>query len=258
MPELDAGRAADAEIRVALFEVLNGHPIAALSRLRTISTPVSGDTATRWRREPDRQFLLAECFYRLGMDDSMRVAAEAVLAGPAAGRYGAVLRTQLLFSAYRNGDLTRALTEMKDVGHDEQTAMSALFSGLVAYQSGDLGAARAAFTRAQQLSGAGPYADYARYMGAIAAVRADTAHASATIASVRCRTGIGDRRSSGAAPSRESGDDRWRGPVRASRGGGRPGRSAQCVRCWRADRPGLVARSGGPPGPRGGSVCGRG
>ena len=213
VPELDAGRAADAEIRVALFEVLNGHPIAALSRLRTISTPVSGDTATRWRREPDRQFLLAECFYRLGMDDSMRVAAEAVLAGPAAGRYGAVLRTQLLFSAYRNGDLTRALSEMKDVGHDEQTAMSAMLSGLAAYQSGDLGAARAAFTRAEAAlrrgsvcelrpvhgrdrcgpRGYGPRICHDRFRG--------------------CRTGIGDRRSSGPAPSRESGDDRWRGPV---------------------------------------------
>ncbi len=184
IPELNEGRAADAEIRVALFDVLNGQPIAALARLRSVVPPPASNDGAQWRGEPDRQFLLAESFYRLGMDDSMRVAAEAVLAGPAAGRYGAVLRTQLLFSAYRTGDLTRGLSVLKDVSHDEQTTASALVTGLVEYQSGDLSAARAAFTHAQQLAGTGPYADYARYMGAIAAARADTAHPSAAIASV--------------------------------------------------------------------------
>lgn len=184
IPELNEGRAADAEIRVALFDVLNGQAIAALARLRSVVPPPAGNDGAQWRGEPDRQFLLAESFYRLGMDDSMRVAAEAVLAGPAAGRYGAVLRTQLLFSAYRTGDLTRGLSVLKDVSHDEQTTASALVTGLIEYQSGDLNAAHAAFTRAQQLAGTGPYADYARYMNAIAAARADTAHASAAIASV--------------------------------------------------------------------------
>ena len=184
IPELDESRAADAEIRVALFDVLNGQPVAALARLRSVVPPPPASGRAQWRSEPDRLFLLAECFYRLGMDDSMRVAAEAVLAGPAAGRYGAVLRTQLLFSAYRTGDLARGLSVLKDVSHDEQTTASALVTGLIDYQSGDLSAARAAFTRAQQLAGTGPYADYARYMNAIAAVRADTAHPAAAIASV--------------------------------------------------------------------------
>jgi len=187
VPALDAERAGDAQIRVALFNLLNGDPVAALSRLRTLgaaATPASTGAPSPWRGEADRQFLLAEAYYRLGMDDSMRVAAEAVLAGPAAARYGAVLRTQLLFSAYRSGDLIRGLNVVKDASHDQQTALSEMVTGLIDYQSGDMAAARAAFTLAQQLAGAGPYADYARYMGAIAAVRADSAHASASIAAV--------------------------------------------------------------------------
>jgi TolA-binding protein len=184
VPDLDAARAADAQIRIAAFNLLNGDPVAALARLRTVTTPAASSAPSPWRGEPDRQFLLAESFYRLGMDDSMRVAAEAVLAGPAAARYGAALRTQLLFTAYRSGDLTRGLSVIKDASHDQQTALSEMVTGLVDYQGGDLPAARAAFALAQQLGGTGPYADYARYMGAIAAVRADSTHASASIAAV--------------------------------------------------------------------------
>src|ERR1700728_2177385 len=103
IPLLDAARAADAEIRVALFELMNNRPAAALDRLRVI-TPAPGSVggAGTWRGEEDRRFLMAESFYRLGMDDSMRVAAQAVLAGPGAGRVGAGLGAQLLFCASRS------------------------------------------------------------------------------------------------------------------------------------------------------------
>ncbi len=178
IPELDAARAADAEIRVALFELMNNRPAAALDRLRVITAPAGsvGGTGT-WRGDQDRRFLMAESFYRLGMDDSMRVAAQAVLAGPGAARFGAVLRTQLLFAAYRSGDLAQAYAIAKAASRDDRSPLSALLAGLVAYQNGDTALARTSFVSAQQLaSSGGPYADYARYMGALSAARGDTAH----------------------------------------------------------------------------------
>jgi tetratricopeptide (TPR) repeat protein len=178
VPELDAARAADAEIRVALFELMNNRPAAALDRLRVITAPPGsvGGTGT-WRGDQDRRFLMAESFYRLGMDDSMRVAAQAVLAGPGAARFGAVLRTQLLFAAYRSGDLAQAYTIAKAASRDDRSPLSALLAGLVAYQNGDTALARTSFASAQQLAtSGGPYADYARYMSALTAARSDTAH----------------------------------------------------------------------------------
>jgi cellulose synthase operon protein C len=178
IPELDAARAADAEIRVALFELMNNRPAAALDRLRVITAPPgSVGGAGTWRGDQDRRFLMAESFYRLGMDDSMRVAAQAVLAGPGAARFGAVLRTQLLFAAYRSGDLAQAYTIAREASRDDRSPLSALLAGLVAYQNGDTALARTSFASAQQLaSPSGQYADYARYMGALSAARSDTAH----------------------------------------------------------------------------------
>ena len=178
IPQLDAARAADAEIRVALFELMNNRPAAALDRLRVITpSPGSVGGAGTWRGDQDRRFLMAESFYRLGMDDSMRVAAQAVLTGPGAARFGAVLRTQLLFGAYRSGDLAEAYTIAKASSRDDRSPLSALLAGLVAYQNGDTALARTSFASAQQLaSTVGPYADYARYMSALSAARSDTAH----------------------------------------------------------------------------------
>jgi cellulose synthase operon protein C len=178
IPLLDAARAADAEIRVALFELMNNRPAAALDRLRVITpAPGSVGSAGTWRGDEDRRFLMAESFYRLGMDDSMRVAAQAVLAGPGAARFGAVLRTQLLFGAYRSGDLAQAYAIAKASSRDDRSPLSALLAGLVAYQNGDTVLARTSFASAQQLAGpGGPYADYARYMSALSAARSDTAH----------------------------------------------------------------------------------
>jgi len=183
IPELDVARAADAEIRVALFELMNERPAAALDRLRLINaTPGSVGAAGTWRGDQDRRFLIAECFYRLGMDDSMRVTAETVLAGPGAARFGAVLRTQLLFSAYRSGDLAQAFAIAKGASRDDRSPLSALLTGLVAYQSGDTAAARASFAAAQQIAApTGPYAEYARYMDALTVARSDTLHPSAAL-----------------------------------------------------------------------------
>lgn len=178
IPELNVARAADAEIRVALFELMDNRPAAALDRLRVITAPPGsvGGTGT-WRGDQDRRFLMAESFYRLGMDDSLRVAAQAVLAGPGAARFGAVLRTQLLFAAYRSGDLAQAYTIARAASRDDRSPLSALLAGLVAYQNGDTALARTSFASAQQLaSPGGPYADYARYMSALSAARSDTAH----------------------------------------------------------------------------------
>ena len=185
IPELNAARAADAEIRVALFDLLGDRPEAALNRLRAVvAEPGSVGARGTWRGEQDRRFLIAECFYRLGMDDSMRVAAEAVLAGPGAARFGAVLRSQLLFSAYRSGDLARATAITRDASRDDRSALSALLTGLVAYQGGDTAGARTSFATARQLAGSGPYADYARYMGALTVARTDSAAPSTALLAV--------------------------------------------------------------------------
>ena len=185
IPALDAARAADAQIRIALFELINDHPVSALSRLRAVVVPTaSAAPTTGLIGEPARQFLIAECLYRLGLDDPFRVAAEGVLAGPGAAQFGAALRAQLLVRAYRAGDITRALAITRSSTADQRSALTALLNGLVQYQTGDSAGARLSFAQAQQLAGTGPYAGYARYMSALATVRADSAHASAVMITV--------------------------------------------------------------------------
>ena len=185
IPSLDMPRAADAQIRVALFELIDDHAVAALSRLRAVVVPTSSTGPTAGlAAEPARQFLIAECLYRLGLDDQFRVAAEGVLAGPGATRFGAVLRAQLLFRAYRAGDMARALTLAKASTADQRSTLTAMLSGLVQYQTGDTAGARVSFAQAQQLAGTGPYAGYAKYLGVLAAVRTDSAHSSAVLITV--------------------------------------------------------------------------
>jgi hypothetical protein len=126
IPSLDVGRAADAEIRIALFDLLKQQPTAALARLRTMgAVPLAMPSGGAWRGETDRRFLLAQCFYRLGMDDSLRVAGDAVLAAPDGGRFASVVRSQLLVSAYRTGDLARAQAIARDAMRDPVSPLTA-------------------------------------------------------------------------------------------------------------------------------------
>ncbi len=180
VPELDGVRAGDAEIRIALYEMVTGRPAAALARLRA-AAGVGGDSAgttagtgpsDRRLDEEDRRFLMAECFFRLAMADSLAATARRVLAGPAGARYGSVLRAQLLVTAYRAGDIETAAAIAAGLPDSDRSAVTALIGGLVAYRRGDSAGARAGFAGAQRAPGAGPIADYARYMTAVSSTSA--------------------------------------------------------------------------------------
>jgi outer membrane protein assembly factor BamD (BamD/ComL family) len=200
MPAIDAARGMDAEIRVALFELMNDRDVQALSRLRAVERASMGPTATTGtttsatasategaritgaaglRGRDELRFLLAQGYYRLGMDSAFRTAAAPLSSG---GRYAPVLRGQLLLDAYRRGDYARARQLAQQMTGGEQRGLAQLVAGLAGYQAGDYAAARTAFQQAQQ-AGA-PYASYARYMDALTTLRADTTQAQQAIASM--------------------------------------------------------------------------
>src|SRR5689334_5967757 len=88
----DAARTIDAEVRVAMFELMSGSDIAALSRLERLSAFVGQDSSTA--TAPERaalHFLLAESYFRVGMLAAFRREAEASLTAGAT-RYASVLR----------------------------------------------------------------------------------------------------------------------------------------------------------------------
>jgi len=168
IPPLDRGRAVDAEIRVALYELMTGNAVAALSRLRPL------DPGTE---SAERHFLIAECYYRLGMDDSLRTEAATLAAMPEASRFQPLLREQLLLADYRDGDYARAVEQAKTLGTD-QSGITSLLAGLAAYRLGQEPVARSAFEAAQASSG--PYKTYAQYMLTLMSLKSDTAHGVAT------------------------------------------------------------------------------
>jgi hypothetical protein len=168
IPPLDKGRAVDAEIRSALYALMTGDAVAALSRLRPL------DPATE---SAERDFLIAECYFRLGMDDSLRTEAAIVAAIPEAARFQWLLRMQLLLADYRDGDYARVVDQARTLGAD-QSGVTSLLTGLAAYRLGQEAAARSAFEAAQATSG--PYKTYAQYMLTLMSLKADTAHGVAT------------------------------------------------------------------------------
>jgi len=182
VPPADQARGVDAEIRVALYELVNNRYVPALSRLQWLSTSATamGDSASArgaLRGRQDMLFLLAQAYYRLGLDQQFRATAQPLIASPGSARYGTVLEGQLLMAAYRQGDYADALSRAAALGRAEAPAelrgLASLVAGLSAYQTRDYAKARESFAAAQQ-SGA-PYADYAQYMDALAMLRADTA-----------------------------------------------------------------------------------
>jgi len=177
----DLTRSVDAEVRVAMFELASDQSMPALSRLERVSAVVRQDS-TRVA-EPERaalHFLLAQTYYRLGMLASFRREADGLVAGST--RYASVLRPQLLVEAYRSGDYARVATLSRSLPANDATGLSPLVTGLAAYQTGDVANARTAFTRASATNG--PFATYAKYMGALAQLRSDTAHAANAIATL--------------------------------------------------------------------------
>ena len=171
----------DAEVRAALFELAEDRYLQALGRLEWLqespeavpAAPPGG--AVRGRQ--DMLFLLAESYYRLGMSEPFRAAAQALLGSPGAARYEALVRPQLLLDAYRRGEYERATRLADSVAlaqvPAETRGLAALVAGLSAYQLRRYPEARSAFASARQ---AGPaYAGPAGYMDVLTQLRADTA-----------------------------------------------------------------------------------
>lgn len=178
----DLARTIDAEVRVAMFELASGEELPALDRLERLSTLVAQDsTGAAGPERAALHFLLAQCYYRLGLLAPFRREAEATLA-LASTRYAPTLRPQLAVEAYRTGDYARAATLARDLPASEQSGLAALVAGLAAYQSGNLAAARTSFQRAATTGG--QFATYAKYMDAIAQLRSDTARAANAVASL--------------------------------------------------------------------------
>lgn len=180
-PPADQARGMDAEIRVALFELLNDQDVAALTRLRALQgvagAGAGGEAGLGGLKGPaDLQFLLAQGYYRLGLDSAFRGVAQP-LAG--SSRYAGVLRGQLLLEAYRRGDYARARELAGQMAQGEARGLAALVLGLASYQAGDNAAARSAFQQAQ--AAGAPYAAYAQYMDALTLLKADTTQTAAAL-----------------------------------------------------------------------------
>ena len=184
LPPIDPARALEAEVRVALNDLLANRTVSALQRLQWLaSLPATsapmGSTSETLRGRGDMLFLLAEAQYRLGMDSAFRANAQAVLtSGPA--RYAPLLQSQMLLSAYRTGDFARVADLVKGPAADQARGLAALVAGLAAYQLRNYPTAATKFAAAK--SAGAPYAQYAEYMDVLTSLRADTTQTAAALA----------------------------------------------------------------------------
>ena len=182
-PIVDPARSQEAEVRIALSDLLANRTVQALQRLQWLASmptvPTTGSSQVL-RDRNDVQFLLAESQYRLGMDSAFRTNAEAVIAsGPA--RYAPLLRAQLLLSAYRTGDFTRVGTLLQSAGGTDQTrGLASLVGGLAAYQLRNYSEAASKFNAVK--TAGSPYAPFAEYMSILTSLRADTTQTAPAIA----------------------------------------------------------------------------
>jgi TolA-binding protein len=192
IPAADQARGVDAELRSALFELAADQPLAALSRLEWLRTLLAqssaADSAALVRPRGDVLFLLAECYYRLGMSDAFRTTAGTLTATPGTERYGGIIQSQLMLDAYRRGEYARVreLTTGPAAGGDR--ALTTLVAGLAAYQTGDFAAATTAFAGVR--AGGGVYAPYAQYMEALAVLQGDSTRAPQALEALRPLAGI--------------------------------------------------------------------
>lgn len=191
-PQPDQSRGVDAELRAALYDIATDRPLVALVRLEYLrNSPValSGDSTSRAvvNRRQDLLFLLAQTYYRLGVGERFRGAAQEILNASPSGRYAGLLRLQLMVDAYRRGDYGRATQLASGAGVATDRGLTALISGLVAYNQGNVPQARTAFASAAQ--DGGPFAPYARYMDALAMARADSSQVGAAVDALRQAAG---------------------------------------------------------------------
>ena len=185
VPVADQARGVDAEIRVALYELMDDRYIPALSRLQWLSaspvalTDASANGALRGRE--DLAFLLSQSYYRLGMDSAFRATATPLVASSSSARFGRLLRSQLLLDAYRHGDFAGAIRMASTIDAEDQ-GLATLVAGLAAYQSGDIAGAKQRFATAR--ASAAPYGQYAQYMEALTTLRSDTTQRAAAVTSL--------------------------------------------------------------------------
>ena len=182
-PALDQASAVDAEVRVAMFDLLAERPLAAMSRLRALGqspdAQIEGSGSTFGQAEA--RFLLAESYARLGMSDAFRQTARTLLESGNA-RFAPLLQMQLLLDAYRRGAYQEAASMAQSVSATDR-AFTGLVGGLASYRLGDYAAARTSFDAAA--ASGGPFAGYARYMGALALMAGDTSQAQAAITALQ-------------------------------------------------------------------------
>jgi outer membrane protein assembly factor BamD (BamD/ComL family) len=188
VPQENQAAGVEGEIRAALYELMNGRSISALSRLQWLTTSPtalgsSSDNGTVRNRE-NMLFLLAETYYTLGMDEPFRASARQLASNFSTSRYAPIINAQLMLDAYRRGDYAGAITISRSLGESQRAlGIGSLVAGLSAYQLGNYTDARASFTAAAA-TGA-PYGDYARYMDALTMLRADTASGAAALAALQ-------------------------------------------------------------------------
>jgi tetratricopeptide (TPR) repeat protein len=218
IPAEDQARGVDAEIRASLFQLMNGEPVPALSRLQWLaSSPTvlgTANDAVTLRMRENMLFLLAEAYYTLGMDEAFRgaarqlvgpigmtppaaptppradaaattsVATTAAGAGGTSARYAPILRTQLMLDAYRRGDYNGAIQLSRSSASDPRSStLASLVGGLAHYQLGHFTDARTSFAAAA--GGGGAYAQYGRYMDALTQLRSDTANAAPVLGALQ-------------------------------------------------------------------------
>jgi TolA-binding protein len=184
LPPIDPARALEAEVRVALNDLLANRTVSALQRLQWLATlppatSAAGTTAETLRGRGDVLFLLAQAQYRLGMDSAFRTNAQSVLSsGPA--RYAPLLHSQLLLSAYRTGDFARVAELVQGPQADQARGLAALVAGLASYQLRNYPSAATKFATAK--AAGAPYAPYAEYMDILTSLRTDTTRSAAALA----------------------------------------------------------------------------
>jgi TolA-binding protein len=183
LPPIDPARALEAEVRVALNDLLANRTVSALQRLQWLAslpaaTAQGSATAETLRGRGDMLFLLAQAQYRLGMDSAFRSNAQEVQRiGPA--RYASLLNSQLLLSAYRTGDFARVATLVQGPAATQARGLGALVAGLAAYQLRNYPTAATNFAAAK--AAGAPYAQYAEYMDVLTSLRTDTTQTAAAL-----------------------------------------------------------------------------
>lgn len=195
-PDSSQARGVDTELRIALFDLAAGQPLAALDRLEWLrSSPLSmeldstrGGAAGRARgsSRADLLFLLAESYQRLGMTNAFREVSGALAQTPGAERYAPLVGSQLMLDSYARGDYARVRELARTVSPAAaggRMPLINLVDGLAAYQLGRYADARAAFAKVR--ADGGVYAPYAQLMDALSQMGGDTTRVQDALGALR-------------------------------------------------------------------------